>query len=131
MSASRLKSILTYVLILALGLSLGYAAPRALKWLTPSTRTGDFSAYFPDASTQVVLYGTPTCPFCEQTRAYLRERQVHFADLDVSQPGQARAHFDALGGRTVPIILVGKQQIRGFNKAALDKALADLGHTLP
>lgn len=128
MFAKKLKSLLIYSLILALGLGAGYMVPRMAKWLTPAYTEGNFAAYFPDAKTNVVVYGTETCPFCAQARAYLRERNIPFADIDVAKSAKGKQDFSELKGDKVPLILVGGRRLVGFNKAALEAALAKAGH---
>ncbi|MDO8683812.1 MAG: glutaredoxin family protein, partial [Armatimonadota bacterium] len=33
---------------------------------------------------KVVIYSTPTCPYCHQVKRYLTEKGVAFVDRDVS-----------------------------------------------
>lgn len=128
MLANRLKSGMTYVLILAAGLGIGLAVPQLVKVFKPAYSTGDYSAYYPDAKTRVVVYGTETCPYCIQARAYLRERAIPFIDRDVDNSDQGRRDFAVLGKRAVPVILVGDRLLTGFNKKHLDAALATAGY---
>lgn len=128
MFAQKVKTGFLYLLILAAGSGVGYAGPRLVAALKPAYGTGDFSSYFPDAHTKVVLYGTATCPYCTQARAHLRARKIPFADLDVDTSEKGRRDFARLGGKGVPLILVGERRMAGFNKAALDAALAEIGH---
>jgi len=128
MLANRFKSAVTYILIVAAGLLIGLIAPQLFKVLKPAYSTGDYSAYYPDANTRVVVYGTDTCPYCLQARAYLRERAIPFIDRDVDNSDQGRRDFAALGKRVVPVILVGDRLLTGFNKKHLDAALAKAGH---
>jgi len=128
MLTNRFKSGATYILILVAGLGIGLIAPQLYKALKPGYSSGDYTAYYPDANTRVVVYGTETCPYCIQARAYLRERAVPFIDRDVDHSDQGRRDFAALGKRVVPVILVGDRLLTGFNKKHLDAALAKAGH---
>ncbi len=128
MLAQRLKNALGYLAILGIGLGAGYALPIAVQWLKPAYTEGEFAKYYPDANTQVVVYGTPTCPYCAKTRDYLRTQHIAFSDADVTTSAKARAQFDELGGAKVPVILVGKRRINGFNQGAIDAALAKIRH---
>lgn len=128
MLAKHLRTTLVYALILAGGLGLGQAAPLLKAWMTPAYTEGNFSAYYPDAKTNVVVYGTPSCPFCGQARAYLKKRQITFVDHDLASSAKGKEEFLKLGGDKVPMILVGGRQLIGFDKAALDAALAAAGH---
>lgn len=128
MLAKQVKTGLTYLLILAGGLGIGWAGPQLVKAFKPGYSEGDFSAYFPDAKTNVVLYGTATCPYCAQARAYLRERNIPFADVDVNTSSKGQRDFAELGARVVPVILVGERRLTGFNRRQIDAALAEAGH---
>lgn len=73
---------------------------------------------------RVVMYSTSWCPYCAQARAMFRARGIEFTEYDIEQSAQARAAHRELGGRGVPLILVGFEALRGFNEqrvlAAID-----------
>jgi mycoredoxin len=127
MNKQHLKSFFLYALILAAGLGVGMGAPRLLQVLKPAYTEGNNSAYFPDAQTQVVLYGTPTCPHCANARAYLRAHHIAYADFDVQGNEKAMRDFTQLGGTGVPLLLVGERRMTGFNPAVLEAALKHIG----
>lgn len=76
--------------------------------------------------TKVKIYTTPTCGYCAQAKEYLTERGVEFEAVDVTKDPEAFKEMRSItgGGRSVPVIAVGKQVILGFDRDALDKALA-------
>lgn len=117
------RSLLLYGVILAAGLLLGRYVPQLISMLTPKYSEGNFSSYYPDARTKVIVYGTKTCPYCVKTRAYLQARNVGFADLDVDKSEKGKRDFEQLGGKGVPLILIGNRRIVGFDKASIDAAL--------
>jgi glutaredoxin len=117
-------------LIIAVGLFVGWGAPRAYARLKPAFNEGDYSAYYVGRPTNVVLYGTPTCPYCAQSRAYFREHKIQFTDLDVTKDEKAKSEYARLGSRTVPVVLIGKRRIDGFNATALKDALQAAGHPI-
>lgn len=120
------KTMLVYGLIVAAGLVTGRYAPHLLRLLTPNYTSGNFTQYYPDLRTRVIVYGTAECPYCIMTRAYLLAHQIPFADLDVVKSDKGRREFEALGGKGVPLILIGERRITGFNEAAIDAALQKL-----
>jgi glutaredoxin len=126
MFAKTAKNIAIYGLILAGGLAAGHYVPQAARALMPKYSEGNFQAYYPDARTRVVVYGTETCPYCAKARAYLKERQVTFGDFDVAKSDKGKQDFAQLGGKAVPVILIGDRQLVGFDKDAIDAALAKL-----
>lgn len=117
------KNLLVYALILAAGLALGRYVPQVVRAVTPKYSEGDFTAYYPDARTHVIVYGTATCPYCIKTRAYLTEHHIAFADIDVDKSEKGKRDFAQLGGKGVPLILIGNRQMTGFNQGAIDAAL--------
>lgn len=129
MFAKKAKNLVLYALILAGGLAIGHYVPQAVQMLKPKYSEGNFTAYYPNARTQVVVYGTATCPFCAKARAYLKERNVAFGDFDVDKSDKGRHDFGELGGKAVPVILIGKRKLVGFDQKAVDAALDQLKTT--
>lgn len=117
------KTILLYALILAAGLAIGRYVPQVIRMLTPKYSDGNFAAYYPDAKTRVIVYGTETCPFCIKTRAYLTERHVPFIDIDVNKSEKGKQDYAQLGGKGVPLILIGNRKMTGFDQPTIDAAL--------
>lgn len=61
---------------------------------------------------------------CRQTKEFLSSRGVVFRDVNVMEDVQARQHLVRLTGQmAVPVILVGNEVIRGFDKARLKAVL--------
>lgn len=126
MHIKNIKTVVVYAAILALGLGVGRVASRVPQWLAPAYVEGDFQAYYPDASTKVVLYGTKTCPFCQQTRAYLSAHHIPYADVDVGQAGKGQQDYRSFGETAVPVVLIGNRRITGFKLPVIEAALAQL-----
>lgn len=126
MFAKTAKNLVIYGLLLAAGLAAGRYVPQVARMIMPKYSQGDFAAYYPDAKTRVVVYGTETCPYCAKARAYLKERQVAFGDFDVAKSDKGKQDFAKLGGKAVPVILIGDRQLVGFDQGAIDAALDKL-----
>jgi mycoredoxin len=126
MFAKTARNLLIYSLILAAGLAAGRYVPQVVRMVMPKYSEGNFAAYYPDARTRVVVYGTETCPYCAKARAYLKSRQVAFADFDVAKSDKGKQDFAKLGGKAVPVILIGDRQLVGFDQGAIDAALDKL-----
>lgn len=72
---------------------------------------------------KAVIYTKPTCPFCVQAKATLKERGIEFEDHDVESNPELRAEIsDSVGGyRTVPMIFLDGEFIGGNSELqALD-----------
>ncbi|KQV51409.1 hypothetical protein ASE26_23275 [Duganella sp. Root198D2] len=119
-----------YALILAAGLAVGVAVAKVPALFKKDFVQGDYSAYLTQHKAQVVLYGTETCPYCAKARAYFKENGIAYADLDVGKPGESREEFKKLGGKNVPLLLIGERRIDGFNVAVIHAALKADGRAM-
>jgi glutaredoxin len=76
---------------------------------------------------RILLYATRQCSHCRQAKAFFKKHKIPFTEWDVERNQRAWKEFQRLGGRGVPLILVGKQQFRGFDSQRLTKALRQAG----
>ena len=76
----------------------------------------------PAAGVPVVMYATAWCPYCAKARAYFKRTNTAYVEHDIEKSADARAEFKRLGGRGVPLILVGDEKLRGFNELAFESA---------
>lgn len=74
----------------------------------------------------VVLYCTPWCPSCPRARAYLEERGIDYAEVDISSDRAAaeRVRGWADGNETTPTFDIKGTIIVNFDRAKLDQVLA-------
>jgi len=75
-------------------------------------------------SKKVIIYSTPTCPYCKQAKDYFKAKGVAFTDYDVAgDPKKAQEMIDKSGQMGVPVIFIDEQMFVGFDQAAIEKAL--------
>ncbi len=73
---------------------------------------------------KVKVYSTPTCPYCDMAKKFLKENKVDFENIDVSRDEKAAEEMvDKSGQMGVPVIDIDGQIIVGFDKEAMKKAL--------
>lgn len=73
---------------------------------------------------RVIVFSTPTCPYCNAVKRYLQQRGVPFKDIDVSRdPIAARDMVRRSGQQGVPVIDINGKIIVGFDRAKIDAAL--------
>ena len=78
----------------------------------------------------VIVYSTPTCPYCRMVKDYLSRSNVSFKEVDVSVDKKAAEHMIKKSGQMgVPVIEIGKRIIIGFNIAEINDALTSLKRT--
>ena len=71
----------------------------------------------------MVMYATPSCGVCVKAKVFFEKHKIAYKEYDITKDQQARKRFNALNGRGVPLILVGKHRIAGFNERALRNLL--------
>lgn len=76
------------------------------------------------AAGPVVMYATSWCPYCAKARAYFGRKGIAYTEYDVEKSPTANAEFKRLGGRGVPLILVGREKMSGFSEEGFDALLA-------
>ncbi|MBI4017118.1 MAG: glutathione S-transferase N-terminal domain-containing protein [Candidatus Aenigmarchaeota archaeon] len=75
-------------------------------------------------TSKVVVYSTPTCPYCHAVKDFLKANNVKFNDIDVSKnPKAAEEMIESSGQMSVPVLKIGGQIIVGFDKEKIKKAL--------
>ncbi len=76
---------------------------------------------------KVIVYSTPTCPYCELAKRYLKEKGIEYIDYNVAEDKEkAREMFEKSGQLGVPVLDINGRIIIGFNKKAIDEALKGL-----
>lgn len=73
---------------------------------------------------QVIVYSTPTCPYCHSAKNYFKENKIKYKDIDVSKNKKAAEEMIEKSGQMgVPVIIIGEKVIVGFDLPAIKKAL--------
>ena len=77
------------------------------------------------ADKKVVVYSTPTCPYCKRAKDYLSRKGVTYTDINVAQDREkTNEMIEKSGQMGVPVITIDNEVIVGFNRDLLDKMLA-------
>lgn len=69
----------------------------------------------------VVMYSAEWCGVCKKAKKYFKARRIPYRELDIDKNKQARREFQMLGGRGVPLILVGNYKMSGFDQGFFDR----------
>ena len=73
---------------------------------------------------KVVVYSTPTCPFCIRAKQYLKDNNIEFINHDVgSDQAKAQEMMKKSGQMGVPVIDIEGQIIIGFDKDRIKEML--------
>jgi len=74
---------------------------------------------------KVIIYSTPTCPYCKMAKDYLSRKEIPYIDINVAQDKEkAKEMIDKSGQMGVPVIIINGEIVVGFNQALLDKLLS-------
>ena len=72
---------------------------------------------------KVTVYTSNTCPYCTMAKDYLKDRNIAFEEKNVQTDSAARQELMAKGYTGVPVIVIGEEEIVGFDKKRLDALL--------
>lgn len=72
----------------------------------------------------VIVYSTPTCPYCVYTKEYFKSKSVTFTDIDVSRDRAKGQEMVLKSGQMgVPVIDIDGNILVGFQPNEFDKLL--------
>ena len=72
----------------------------------------------------IKVYSTPTCPYCVTLKNFLKEHNIQFEDIDVSQNEIAQKEMiESSGQYGVPVVDIDGQIIIGFDQDKIKKLL--------
>jgi len=72
---------------------------------------------------KVVIYSTPTCPYCKRAKDYLSPKRISCTDINVARDiEKAKEMIQKSGQMGVPVIIIDDNEIVvGFNQSLLGK----------
>lgn len=77
------------------------------------------------ADKQVVIYSTPTCPYCKRAREYLTRRNIPFREYNVAADRKAAKEMVKKSGQFgVPVITVDGEVLIGFHHDRLEEMIS-------
>lgn len=76
----------------------------------------------------IKIYSTATCPYCEMAKEFLKNSNVKFEEVDVSENQSAQDEMVEKSGQMgVPVIDIDGKIIIGFDRTAVEEALKGKG----
>ncbi len=74
-----------------------------------------------DGKNEIIVFTTPTCPYCHMTKSYLKEKHIEYKEIDVSRDqAWATKMVQKSGQMGVPQLWINGQTVVGFNKPQID-----------
>lgn len=73
---------------------------------------------------KVIVYSTPTCPYCIRAKQFLKDNGIGFDNIDVSADGEKADEMVKKSGQMgVPVLDIDGEIIVGFDKDRIKTAL--------
>jgi glutaredoxin 3 len=72
----------------------------------------------------VIVYTSPTCPYCTMVKEFLSQRGISFEERDVSRdPSYAQELVSSTGQMGVPVTIINGQIVVGFDRGRLEQLI--------
>lgn len=71
----------------------------------------------------VALFTIPNCKWCNEAKAYFKNKKIKYNTIDVSKNKQALNDCKKHGCKGAPVVLIGNVWICGFDKKKINKEL--------
>lgn len=71
----------------------------------------------------VIMLGTSWCPYCYQARRYLTSNNISYCEYDIERSAEGEKLFNEVKGQAIPVLLIGKYMINGFDETRLEQML--------
>jgi len=73
---------------------------------------------------KVTVYSTPTCPYCEMAKDFLKEKGIKFEVVNVAEDqAAAKKIIDETKQMNVPVIQIDDDYVVGFDEEQLTQLL--------
>lgn len=73
---------------------------------------------------KVIVYSTPTCPYCHMLKNFLKEHKVAFEDVNVATDrARAQEMVEKSGQMGVPVADINGEIVIGFDKEKVKELL--------
>lgn len=104
------------LVLLALGAAFWFGRPLLSQRAAPSQMAST-------GQPEVRLYATDWCGYCKITRQFFAANGIRYTEYDIEKSSEALKEHRKLGGKGVPLIVVGDDVVKGWNEGALGQLL--------
>ena len=106
----------------------GAAAPESPAAAKESAGQEPFALQQAKAKYPITLYTVPNCEGCNRARVLLNKRGLPFKEISLTDAAQMDEFKQAVGGNTVPAMIVGSTVQKGFEDGAYHALLDAAGY---
>src|SRR6185369_10755535 len=68
----------------------------------------------------VEIYVTEWCGYCKKAQKYMKEKGIPYVAYDIEKDSAAMQRHKELGGRGVPLIVIGSKKMSGFSPESFE-----------
>lgn len=68
----------------------------------------------------VEMYITDWCGYCKKAQNYMKSTGIHYVTYDIEKDSAANQRHKELGGRGVPLIIIGSNKMNGFSQETFE-----------
>ncbi len=73
----------------------------------------------------VEIYLTDWCGYCKQALRYMDSKGIPYVAYNIEKDNAAKMRHKELGGRGVPLIIIGPNKMSGFSQSTMEKYLSN------
>jgi len=81
-----------------------------------SVSVDDLPEWVREDGKAVTIYSAAWCGVCNRAKRYFEQHGIPYREYDIETSSKGKRDFARLGGRGVPIILVGDKRMNGFSE---------------
>lgn len=71
----------------------------------------------------VVLYSTEWCGYCDAARKFFDKNGIQYTDMDIEKTTSGYEEHKRLGGKGVPLLVIGDEVIHGYSEQTMRHTL--------
>lgn len=72
---------------------------------------------------KIEIYTSESCSYCHAAKDYFRQNNISFIEYNITKDIQARRELMRKGYKSVPLIIIGNEEVSGFDKEKLSNIL--------
>jgi glutaredoxin len=88
-----------------------------------TVNTIDCNASVLASKPDVIMLGAWWCSYCYQAKKYFQRNNIHYCEYDMENTPEGKRLYEEHGGGAVPIMLIGKYQLSGFDERQIEAAI--------
>lgn len=71
----------------------------------------------------VIMLGAWWCRYCHKAKEYFQQNNIHYCEYDMESTARGKQLYRQYGGG-LPVLLIGKYQLNGFDEEQVEQVLA-------